>query len=102
MNKPYYKEYANHAMRFYARNLALALGKPGLTKTDIDNWNACNDAIRMFSQQEQTILIIVYKSKCTMTDAVQATASQLHMDKNDIWQLLNRFSKEFAKKRGLI
>lgn len=102
MGKPCYEEYANHAMRFYTRNLALNLSKPGLTKTDVANWNACNDAIQTFSQQEQTIIMSVYKSKCIMTDAVHAMAGQLHMSEGVIWQLLGRFSKEFAKKRGLI
>lgn len=101
MSKPYYEDYATHAMRFYARNPALCMNKPGLKLTDIQNWNACNDALRHFSEQERAIIVEVFRSKCAINDSVDCIAAQFKTEPGRIWQLLNRFSKEFAKNRGL-
>ena len=102
MTKPFYEDYANHAMRFYARNPALNLKQPGLKKIDVENWMACNEAIKPYKDEERAIIINVFKSKCTMTDAVKAISGQLQVGENSVWQLLNRAAFDFAKKRGLI
>ena len=102
MSKPCYEQYVNHAMRFYARNLALNMRAPGLKKTDIQNWTTCDDVIKTFPEHEQTIIINIFKSKCNVSDAVRAMAEQLHMSENSVWQLLNSFSRDVARKRGLI
>lgn len=102
MSKPCYEEYANHAMRFFARHPALNLKGPGLKKSDILNWTACDNALRTFSESEQAVILNVFRSKCIMTDAVSAMASQLHVGEGFIWQILSRFSREFAKHRELI
>lgn len=102
LSKPCYEDYVNHAMRFYTRNPALNMRKPGLKKTDIENWTTCNDAIRTFSEQEQVIITNIFKSKCSIPESVRAMAGQLNMSENGVWQLLNSFSREVARKRGLI
>lgn len=102
MTKPCYQDYANHAMRFYARNPALNMRSPGLKKTDIQNWMACNDALRAFSDEDRSVIIGVYSSKCAMEDATKGISAQLNIDEANVWQLMNKAAKEFAKVRGLI
>lgn len=102
MTKPSYQDYANHALRFYARNPALNMRSPGLKKSDIDNWTACNDALRVFCDQERSVIIGVFNSKCTIEDAVRGISAQLQLEETNVWQILSRATKEFAKYRGLI
>lgn len=101
MSKPYYEDYAKHAMRFYARTPVLSMNKPGLKLVDIQNWNACNDTIRTFSAHDQAIILGVFRSKCAIDDAVNCISTQFKVAPGYVWQLLNSFSKEFAKNRGL-
>lgn len=102
MSKPCYEEYANHAMRFYVRNPALSMSAPGLKKIDIQNWMACNDTLRSFTERDREIVITVYRNRCSIPDSVRAVANQNHVDSGVVWQLLSRFAREFATKRGLI
>ena len=102
MSKPFYEDYAKHAIRFYAQNRTLSMKKPGLKLVDIQNWNACNDAMRSFTNREQAIIIGVFKSKCAVDDAVNCIAAQFKVDQGNVWQLINRFSRQFALNRGLI
>lgn len=102
MTKPSYQDYANHALRFYVRNPALNMRSPGLKKSDIQNWMACNNALRTFTEQDRSVIVGVYNSKCTMEDAVKGISSQLHLEEANVWQLLGRATKEFARCRGLI
>ena len=102
VTKPYYEDYATHALRFYARNPALNMKSPGLKLVDIENWNACNDTMRKYSERDQAIILNVFKSKCALSDAVECIAAQYKMNAGNVWQLLNRFSADFAINRGLI
>lgn len=102
MTKPCYEEYANHALRFYAKNPALSFNSPGLKRVDIDNWNACNDIMRHYSEKDRAVVLGVFRSKCAMQDAVTGISSQLQISENGVWQLISRAAKDFAKRRGLI
>lgn len=102
MTKPCYEDYANHAMRFYARNPALKLNAPGLKKVDIQNWNTCNDVLRTFAEKDRSIIIGVYGSKCAIEDAVKGISAQLQVSEGNVWQLLGHAAREFARLRGLI
>ena len=100
--KPCYQDYAKHAMRFYVNNPVLNAKLPGVRLSDIQNWHACNDTLERFNDKEKALLIGVYKSKCSMNDAVRCIAAQLGVSQGTVWQQMNRFEKEFAKHRGLI
>lgn len=102
MTKPYYEDYATHAIRFYARNPALNTKKSGLKLVDIQNWNVCNDTIRRYPERDQAIILSVFKSKCILSDAVECVASQYKLEPGNVWRLLNRFSEDFARNRGLV
>lgn len=102
MSKPCYEEYVNHAMRFYARNPVLNMKAPGLSKIDVQNWKACDETLQTYTEQEKNIILNIYRSKCTMSESIREISSQLHIDEGCVWQLMNRFSKDFAKRRGLV
>lgn len=102
LSKPCYEEYANHAMRFYARNLAISMSNPNLKKIDIQNWVTCNDVMSNFREFDRELILDVYRNKCSIPDSVSAVANKYCVETGVVWQLLGRFAKEFAIKRGLI
>lgn len=102
MSKPFYEDYATHAMRFYSRNPAIKMNDPGLKLADVENWHACEDALRNFSELDRTILIEVFRCKCAIDDAVSCISAQFDVKPNTVWQLMNNFSNVFAKYRGLL
>lgn len=100
MTKPFYAEYANHAMRFYARHSDVRPGPE--RKNDLLMWDSCAAAIGKLNKEEAAIILAVYRSKCTIREAVTCASRELNMPENKIWQLVNRCGKMFAKERGLI
>lgn len=102
MSKPYYEEYSNRALRFYARNPALKMSAPGLKKPDVENWMACNDVLRGYASDERDIIIEVYRLKTTMPESVFTVAAKHNRETAYVWQLLIKATRDFAKKRGLI
>jgi hypothetical protein len=88
-------------MRFYARNHDI---DPPHFKTDVDadNWWACHNAIRRYSEKDKNIILRVYGLYDTIADNVYEIANLYHIDQNEIWDLLKEFEKRVAQKRGLL
>ena len=100
MSKPFYAEYANHAMRFYARHSDC---KPAAGQSsDLAMWEACANASKRFTAHDNAVILAVYRSKCRINEAVECISKELRIPENKIWKLINQFSKVFAKERGLI
>lgn len=100
MTKPFYAEYANHAFRYYARHDNV---KPSREQaSNCAMWEACNSVMLKSSAKDNAIILAVYRSKCTIGEAVTCIARELNMPENKIWQLVNKYSKAFARERGII
>ena len=99
MNKPFYTDYVRHALRFYSRNLSISSFKKGVDK---ENWLACCEAIRSYSDRDKDILVYVYGSYDTLADNVYAMAKKYSINQNIIWDMMKEFEREIAEKRGLI
>ena len=100
MTKPFYAEYANHAFRYYARHIDC---KP--TPEQASNyvmWTACDKVSKRFPPYENAIIMDIYRSKLVINEAVRRLSGELRMPENKIWQLINKYSRAFAKERGLI
>ena len=99
MNRPFYSEYVRHCMRFYSRNT----NNPHFN-TDVDekNWHACHRAIEHYSGRDQEILTRVYGLYDTLSDNVYEVAKIYELDQSIIWDMLKKFERSVAKKRGLL
>lgn len=99
MNRPFYSEYVRHALRFYTRNLA----RPSF-KSDVDknNWYACANSLRGFSEKDRDIIIAVYGAYDTLSDNVYETAQKLNINQSVIWDLMKDVEHKIARRRGLI
>lgn len=96
--KTFYSEYVQHCMRFYAR-----FPQPKF-RTDVDekNWNACDQAIKDFTNKEQYILMSVYQGTETLPDNVYNLSTSQDIKQDTIWKLVNQLERKIAKRRGLI
>lgn len=99
MNKPFYTDYVRHALRFYSRNLSISNFKKGVDK---ENWLACQESIREYSDRDKDILVYVYGSYDTLADNVYEMSKKHRIHQNIIWDMMKEFERSIAEKRGLI
>lgn len=99
MNKPYYSEYVRHSLRFYTRNLSLKSFK---SEPDKNNWYACHNAMKDYSDEDKEILISVYSGYDTLPDEVYKASNKFHIPQNKIWDMMKIFERRVGKRRGLL
>ena len=98
MAKTFYSEYVGHCMRFYARHTLLE------KKSEADelNWKACHDALQMFSDEDQQMLVELYEQHTPMKDTVNELAVKYCIREKTLWKMVKDLERRIAKKRGLI
>lgn len=96
--RTFYSEYVQHCMRFYARH-----PRPKFrSDADKQNWNACDSAMKGFTDKEQVILMTVYREGGTIPDNVYKVSVDRNMKQDNIWKLINELERKVAKRRNLI
>ena len=94
--RTFYSEYVQHCMRFYARH-----PRPKFrSDADKQNWNACDSAMKGFTDKEQDILMTVYRD--TIPDNVYKVSVDRNIKQDTIWKLINELERKVAKRRNLI
>ena len=99
MNRPFYSEYVRHALRFYTRNLSQSRFK---SEVDKNNWFACANILKGYSDRERDILVAVYSGYDTLADNVYETAKKLNINQAIIWDMMKEVERKIARKRGLL
>ena len=99
MNRPFYSEYVRHALRFYTRNLQQTRFK---SEADKNNWYACANTLKGYSDTERDILVEVYSGFDTLSDIVYETARKHHINQSIIWDMMKDVERKVAKRRGLM
>ncbi len=98
-NRPYYTEYVNHILRFYARHPSMVHFK---TDADRLNHRAAQTVFYKLPQQKTAVLFDIYTRNDTLGDNVYEVARSRKMGQDDIYTLITRVSNLIAKERGLI
>lgn len=99
MNRPFYSDYVRHALRFYSRNLQVFSFK---TMVDYENWIACDNIVRGYSDRDRDILVSVYGGFDTLPDNVYESAKKHRINQNIIWDMMKDVERKIAQKRGLL
>lgn len=96
--KTFYSEYVQHCMRFYAR-----YPRP-VYRSDADklNWNACNDAIKGYTDAEKDLILAIYRGGDTIPDNIYKVSVERHIKQDGLWKLINSVERKVAKRRGLL
>lgn len=104
MGKPHYEDYANRAMRFYARHAedpAARLSECSLA--DMLSWKACELVFREdCTPTERDVALAFYRSSGFPANTVRSISAEQHIQENQIWQILTKITRMFAVRRGLI
>lgn len=99
MNRPFYSEYVRHALRFYTRNLQQPRFK---SEVDKNNWYACANALKGYSDRDRDIITSVYSGYDTLSDNVYEAAKLYEINQNIIWDMMKEVERKVARKRGLL
>ncbi len=99
MNRPFYSDYVRHALRFYTRNLSRRSFK---SEVDKNNWIACENIIREYSDRDRDIIALVYGGFDTLADNVYETAKKYSINQAIIWDMMKDVERKIARKRGLL
>lgn len=97
--KKHYSDYVTHCLRFYSRH-----PKPNYFKTEVDrkDWQAVDTVIKGFSEEEQDMLLTVYREGDRIADNIYQLSKKLHIHQDNIWSLVEKLEKKVAKRRGLL
>ena len=96
--RTFYSEYVRHCMRFYARHT-----NPKF-RSDVDkkNWFACDSALKGFTNEEQEMLLTIYRERDTIPDNIYNLSVSLEIKQDILWNLMNELERKIAKRRGLV
>ena len=96
--RAFYSDYVNHCLRFYARH-----SRPIFhSEADKKNWNACESALKSFSDSDRDILLTIYIEGDTIPDNVYQMAKNKGIKQDTIWKLIGEPERKVAKRRDLI
>jgi len=96
--RAFYSEYVTHCLRFYAR-----YSRPIFhSEADKKNWNACDSALKSFTDSDRDILLAVYREGDTIPDNVYQLSVTMNISQDIIWKLINELERKIAKRRNLI
>lgn len=96
--RAFYSDYVNHCLRFYARH-----SRPIFhSEADKKNWNACDNALKSFSDSDRDILLTIYIEGDTIPDNIYQMAKSKGIKQDTIWKLISELERKVAKRRGLI
>lgn len=99
MNRPYYSDYVRHALRFYTRNLSQPRFR---SEADENNWFACQNILKGYSDRDRDILVAVYGGYDTLSDNVYEVAKKYGINQAIIWDTMKAFERKVARRRGLL
>lgn len=98
MARAFYSEYVNHCLRFYARHQNAKFK----SAADKHNWEACDNALKGFSDSEREMLLTIYREGDTIADNVYQLSKERGINQNTVWKLVNELERKVAKRRGLL
>lgn len=98
MSKPFYADYVNHMLSFYAKHL-LPNFKNAVDKM---NWESVHTVLQKFPDSDQYAIIKIYKKHDTLSDNIYSAAQEIKIDQDILWNLIARVTTMIAKERKLI
>ena len=104
MVKPFYVDYINHMLRFYARSVQSEDVARLKFKSEVDelNWHAVNRVLHNLPKRDKDIILEVFGRGDTPADNIYEVSKELAINQDVIWTLLSKVTKKIAKDRRLI
>ena len=104
MAKPFYADYINHMLRFYARNVQSGNVVRLKFKSEVDklNWRSVNRVLHNLPERDRDIIIEVFARGDTLADNIYEVSKELVINQDVIWTLVSKVTNRIAKDRRLI
>ena len=104
MAKPFYADYINHMLRFYARNVQSGnvVGLKFRSEVDKLNWRSVNRVLHNLPERDRDIIIEVFGRGDTLADNIYEVSKELAINQDVIWTLVSKVTNRIAKDRRLI
>jgi len=104
MAKPFYADYINHMLRFYARNVQSGNVVRLKFKSEVDklNWRSVNRVLHNLPERDRDIIIEVFARGDTLADNIYQVSKELVINQDVIWTLVSKVTNRIAKDRRLI
>lgn len=99
MAKPFYADYVNHALRFYARN-----EKPPVFESvsDKENYTCVSRVLSKIDKTDAEILCDIFRRNDTLADNIYEVSKERNINQDVIWTMLSKITYQIAKERGLV
>lgn len=98
MNKTFYSEFVKHCLKFHVKHPRPIFH----SEADKKNWNACDSALKTFSDSDRDMLITIYSEGDTIADNVYQMVKKNGIKQDTIWKLIGELERKVAKRRGLL
>ncbi len=104
MTKPFYADYVNRMLRFYARKVHSGEVLRMKLKNDADkkNWRCVVNVLDKLPERDKDVIIEVYRRGDSLVNNIYWVAKELKVEQDMIWTLVSKVTKRIAKERKLI
>ena len=104
MAKPFYAEYVNHMLRFYARTVQSGdvMGLKFTSEVDESNWRSVDRVLHNLPELDKYIIIEVFGRGDTLADNIYEVSKEVVINQDVIWTMLSKITYQIAKERGLV
>lgn len=102
MGKPFYADYAEHALRYYSRFCTPTTMPRDCSAVDRANIDACQAALAGIPVNERALIVNLHRMRDRMPNNVRAVSGQTGIPEDDIWLLVKRVNRDVALHRGLV
>lgn len=101
MSKPFYADYVNRMLRFYARKIYpenMTVKDP----VDINNCLCVAKVLDALPEKDRNVIIDIYERGDTLADNIYHVSKEMNINQDTLWTLVSKVTKRIAKERGLI
>ena len=104
MAKPFYAEYVNHMLRFYARTVQSGDVARLKFTSEVDelNWRSVDRVLHNLPELDKYIIIEVFGRGDTLADNIYEVSKEVVINQDVIWTMLSKITYQIAKERGLV
>lgn len=104
MAKPFYADYVNHMLRFYARTVQSGdvMRLKFTSEVDELNWRSVNRVLHNLPELDKYIIIEMFARGDTLADNIYEVSKEVVINQDVIWTMLSKITYQIAKERGLV